>query len=340
MVATARKRKAPPLDVPAKDLDPAERKRVLNVLAQRRYRQRKKEHFQELEKRVEGIEDSINQTLSPESQSSGVDQQECIESQSVNITPTPISHDSIELPHDFSLEEFSPNPCLDTSFSGPWDPAPFFPTTQLPTPPSLSPMSSHELSPYNPSPSLVRTMSFSSLGADELNLPILPLTLMKAYFAIAGRLGIEEICFELNANSLFYNTPATRDWGHLPLCLRPTQEQIRTAHHPILDILPWPAVRDRLIATFASPEEERPPAARNPTALLDLTYDMEDMADGIRIWGEDPFEVDNWELGDKMFERWWWAMDSEVVRKSNKLRKERGAPLLTLGRPRVIEEVN
>lgn len=43
------KRKPSAVEVPAKGEDPAERKRVLNVLAQRRYRQRRREHVKKLE---------------------------------------------------------------------------------------------------------------------------------------------------------------------------------------------------------------------------------------------------------------------------------------------------
>src|SRR2546430_11991253 len=49
-----RRRKVPDLPVPGRDGDAAERKRVLNVLAQRRYRKRKREHLQELESKLKG----------------------------------------------------------------------------------------------------------------------------------------------------------------------------------------------------------------------------------------------------------------------------------------------
>src|SRR2546421_7093658 len=57
-----RRRKAPDLPVPARDDDAAERKRVLNVLAQRRYRKRKREHLQELESKLQGV---VSPNISP-----------------------------------------------------------------------------------------------------------------------------------------------------------------------------------------------------------------------------------------------------------------------------------
>src|ERR1700677_2878201 len=47
------KRKATVIQVPDLEQDAAERKRVLNVLAQRRYRERKREHLKNLESQLE-----------------------------------------------------------------------------------------------------------------------------------------------------------------------------------------------------------------------------------------------------------------------------------------------
>src|SRR4051812_40065786 len=56
------RRKVPDLPIPGRDDDVAERKRVLNVLAQRRYRKRKREHLQELESKLKGTA-SPNESL-------------------------------------------------------------------------------------------------------------------------------------------------------------------------------------------------------------------------------------------------------------------------------------
>lgn len=33
---------------------------------------------------------------------------------------------------------------------------------------------------------------------------------------------------------------------------------------------------------------------------MDFVYDIEDSAEGVRIWGDDPCEWRNWELGEKV----------------------------------------
>jgi hypothetical protein len=52
---------------------------------------------------------------------------------------------------------------------------------------------------------------------------------------------------------------------------------------------------------------------------------MEDVGgEGIRVHSSDPFEAAGWEIGQLMFERWWWAFETETVERSNRGRKERG----------------
>ena len=79
------------------------------------------------------------------------------------------------------------------------------------------------------------------------------------------------------------------------------------------------------------PWEQRPGAARDPMALACLAWDVEHESEGIRIRGEDPYDVAQWEVGQVFFEKWWFVMDRAVVAHSNKLRRERGAPPLSLG---------
>ena len=71
--------------------------------------------------------------------------------------------------------------------------------------------------------------------------------------------------------------------------------------------------------------------------MLDLVYDIEDPAEGVRIWGDDPYRDDNWEVGEKLFKNWWWCLNSEIITRANELRKERGAKLL--GVQRIVEEL-
>lgn len=82
---------------------------------------------------------------------------------------------------------------------------------------------------------------------------------------------------------------------------------------------------------FAAPPERRPPAARDPLALMNLVYDIDDDEGGMRLSGDDEFDVGNWEVGQTLFANWWWALDRAVIAQSNALRRRRGAERLRLG---------
>ncbi|ROT38641.1 hypothetical protein SODALDRAFT_324078 [Sodiomyces alkalinus F11] len=64
---------------------------------------------------------------------------------------------------------------------------------------------------------------------------------------------------------------------------------------------------------------QRPEAARDPLALYNLAYDMGDAAEGVLIWGSDPYDVAGWEVGQVFFERWWFILDRGVVEQNAEL---------------------
>lgn len=118
-------------------------------------------------------------------------------------------------------------------------------------------------------------------------------------------------------------------FSSIPAHLHPTRTQRVVPHHPVFDILPWPNTRDKLIQVFNLPPHLRPPAARDELALMRLVYDMEDPGgEGLNITGQDPLEPQGWEIGQHLFERWWWAFESKIVEESSERRRARGLPCL------------
>ncbi|KAJ9657169.1 hypothetical protein H2198_004527 [Neophaeococcomyces mojaviensis] len=341
MTITVARRKATQLNVPTLDDDPAERKRVLNVLAQRRYRRRKKEQIRSLENQARKNPEQLSST---ETSSADCD------------TPTPSENSSLAFP-TYALEvdpafnsvaflscsgdsyaEFLESSCsIPTAFDAPdmtfLFPLPSMPPSPSPTPPSNSlaqqdGQSSQEQSIFE------ETLDFP----DEAHLPMLELNLLRAAMSIAQRLKVDSLIWSLDASSPFYRS-SSELYLNLPPNLRPTPAQLLRPHHPVLDILPWPTVRDKLIMVFSQPVNIRPPSAKSPTALIELVFDLEDPSEGVRVWGDDPCAGDNWEVGQKLFSNWWWALDSQVLSRSNEMRKERGAPLLRDNRDRDIQEI-
>lgn len=193
---------------------------------------------------------------------------------------------------------------------------------------------------------------------DSYLLPMAELALFRAFTRIAKRLGCGGgAVWSLDARSPFVTSrspspssplaPGGLASVNLPAHLRPTLAQSTVPHHPVLDFLPWPVVRDRLITVLSMPDGVRPPVAGGtsvpasaasdggegsgdggggvPMALVQLSYDMEHTAEGIRIWGPDIYDPRAWEVGQVFFEKWWFIFDREVVEQSNYWRRMRGA---------------
>ena len=128
-----------------------------------------------------------------------------------------------------------------------------------------------------------------------------------------------------NKDSIRTFTSTTCPSGHpLPITFLPTHEQKRIPHHPVLDLLPWPTVRSKLIRVFNRSPNIRPPIARDPLAMMTLLNDMETSEEGLRVNGRNGYEADNWEVGQRFFANWWWALECEIVERSSALRVLRG----------------
>lgn len=57
---------------------------------------------------------------------------------------------------------------------------------------------------------------------------------------------------------------------------------------------------------------------------MTLLNNMETPEDGLRVNGRDGYEADNWEVGQRFFANWWWALECEIVERSSALRVLRG----------------
>lgn len=298
----------PPLPVPDIEDDAAERKRVLNVLAQRRYRQRKR--LNRLKTSPKGNESGPSETNAqepPPSSSTGLQVDDIVDvvvtSQPAGASATTITlSPSILAGLDMDLPLLDP---LDDISFPPFPQQALTPGTSIqenPTEQDLvtaRPTLSHGFAPPLESidPAL---MSRVPMSADTYNLPLIGFTLSKALVRIANRLGCTKH-WELDCVSPFNHGTATPT-DQLPPAWRPTALQTMVPHHPIFDFLPWPGVRDRIINIMTLPDEMRPTTAKGPLALVNFAYDVEDGAEGVRIFGDDPYEPKSWEVGQLLFE--------------------------------------
>ncbi|CEN61800.1 hypothetical protein ASPCAL08448 [Aspergillus calidoustus] len=373
--------------------DAAERKRVLNVLAQRRYRKRKKDRLQSLQAQVEKQAKAAEGKAADSTTNPQIILTETLQ-------PLPDGLDSSETVFDpailndldLAVPDIAPSPTFLSMISTP-DPSQAFAMPQIlanddpfaylssstaqfsealnPTDPNQlmfwpTPHSTAINAPLNLSDQLQTYQSSTFTFPDDHTLEIPSLRLLNAAVKVALRLNVAHLLWDLTATSPFYrsqsqnsvslslsppsltsssssssspsasasaSTPpppthaqATQiDPQSLPAHLRPTPTQLLLPHHPLLDILPWPSTRDKLIQIFNLPVELRPEAAQDPMSLMHLAYDMEDESgEGVRVRGDDVFEVGAWEIGNVVFRRWWWAFDSVLLDRWNRARRGRG----------------
>ncbi|GKT65560.1 hypothetical protein ColTof4_03674 [Colletotrichum tofieldiae] len=105
----------------------------------------------------------------------------------------------------------------------------------------------------------------------------------------------------------------------LPFFLKPTETQLTAAHHPWLDLLPLPRMRDNLIKAGEDWDDEE--------LCLDLigNGDAPSGQGGMILWGE-PWDPNNWEVTEDFVEKWRWILEGceEMIRSSNYWRAKRG----------------
>ena len=159
------------------------------------------------------------------------------------------------------------------------------------------------------------------------------LTTMGASFRFAQMLGLVDELLDLTMSRVLDVSRIPVPLGDLPETLRPTEAQILLPHYPLLDVIPWPSVRTKLICLFSQPDQLRPPIARGSAAIMRLLHSIDDESEGFRIaldvdeYGND---VKSWEVGQAVFKDWWWILDYDIVSNSNRLRSKRGAPKLQI----------
>ncbi len=183
----------------------------------------------------------------------------------------------------------------------------------------------------------LESSAFSFPDDTTMDLPLL--SVIKAATTIASLLGCQDTIWDPSARRTLLPSSLIEIQGQLTSNFEPTPSQQMILHHPLFDILPWPSVRTKLVTIFSLPEQARPMIARDPMAVLQLAYDLDDSAEGLRVSGFDWRNEANWEVGQKVFENWWFVLDRDIIRRSNELRERRGAGRLLPPVPRNDERV-
>lgn len=101
----------------------------------------------------------------------------------------------------------------------------------------------------------------------------------------------------------------------LPASLRPTLVQRTVPHESVIDRIPHPDLRDRLILL------------RGRFNLVDCLHDF---ASSVTIHGDEVLAHANWEIGETWLRRYGFLIDPNTLNISNKWRRDRGLPELRI----------
>ncbi|KAL4973161.1 hypothetical protein BDW66DRAFT_162337 [Aspergillus desertorum] len=296
------------LPIPAITDDAAERKRVLNVLAQRRYRML----------RAAQVENQGSPQAGADTAGAAALDHSHLHGQGLSLMSTPVADNDNEL---FAPLHLLPD--LDQFFDFHSNPAP---------------------GPDRDLSSQLQLSESSTFTFPDDRIPEIPsLRLLDAAVKVALRLNIAHLLWDVDAVSPFYqgaHTPSSSLSSaasssssssdldldinidlSLPIHLHPTRTQLLLPHHPLLDILPWPNTRDKLIQIFNLSAPLRPRSAR---------IHLDESGEGVRVTGADVFDPGSWEIGQVVFRRWWWAFEADLVQRWDCVRRGRGEGALVV----------
>ena len=193
------------------------------------------------------------------------------------------------------------------------------------------------------SPPLVAPPAFKFPLSNDAQLQVPMLNVLRAFSVIATAFDLEEHMWERDYLHVLQPGRAP----HLPLNLQPTPAQLYIPHHPYLDLLPWPSIREKLICILSMPSKLRPPIAQEgdpletgqAAAVWKLMEDVDDEQEGLRVYGHkvgwdtsNELLEESWDVGECFYRNWGFCISPKTVAASNRWRRERGLPTLKFGK--------
>lgn len=112
----------------------------------------------------------------------------------------------------------------------------------------------------------------------------------------------------------------------LPPSLHPTILQLTLSHHPWIDILPFPRIRDNLLM-YDEDSYDKKELCRDLRGFLEAP----NARGGMLAWG-DSWDPESWEVTEAFLEEWPWAVRdcAELLASTNRWRAIRGEHALRL----------
>jgi hypothetical protein len=171
------------------------------------------------------------------------------------------------------------------------------------------------------------------ISADHL-LTLLHFNLVRGLTANIVSMGVDPKLMHTDILSPFTSTERPDPGLHLPPMLRPTSLQRSIPHHPEIDVLPFPQMRDNLLRAiwdYSDFELCMDILGLDANAPSMTEVDRTDMTTGLIVWGE-PWDPASWEVSERFARKWQWLLHgcAEALESTNYWRRRRGEPALVL----------
>ncbi|KAH7182010.1 hypothetical protein DER46DRAFT_568590 [Fusarium sp. MPI-SDFR-AT-0072] len=113
-----------------------------------------------------------------------------------------------------------------------------------------------------------------------------------------------------------------------PESLRPTKLQIEIEHHPWVDLLPFPQLRDNMLKGYTSGVFDEDELCIDILGLMS-SQDLDDAY--LIVWGE-AHDGSSWEVSVGFLRKWGWLLKGcpELVESTNRWRQQRGEAKLNI----------
>lgn len=162
--------------------------------------------------------------------------------------------------------------------------------------------------------SVLANLCIQNPSADVVLLPLTKLNSLRGVLANMDTLGIDIPEMEDDDAISSFNkawNQTSRQALMIPPSLRPTEYQISQSHHPWYDILPFPKLRETLIARQDEYDD------------LELCIDMLGLhggnSVGLLVW-RDPWDPEAWEMTEEFVRKWGWLFKSSLELQSSTAR--------------------
>ncbi|KAF7595190.1 hypothetical protein BBP40_006934 [Aspergillus hancockii] len=306
-----------------------ERRRQQNIQAQRKYREKLRERRSQLEALASSA------ALGQGTLAAGTDPSEVVPVHSLSRTPSRI------IANGLPATEVSEVSVSSSSEATPGDPQQLIPLSDSPS--ALSIWNSAAHIPRSDDVLPISDMWDCTTDPYATNLRMESICTISALYTLGMHIGITEemLCSDDSLSPFFRFSKddmikasmvytVQRIFKTLKPDLRPTREQITVQHHPYIDILPFPTLRNNLITHQGEVDEDE---------------FFHDMLTGLVCWGGagigkkdreistgsastgTPWDVRSWEARGWFLKKYWTLLggeDGELVRQSEWWRSIRG----------------